>query len=146
MSKMNKNRKKWITLLVLTLVMGVILVLSVSEFFEREGGISFDGMIRAETLYIIIIFLILIPVLLGILLAVMLFGKNKESEYLHSNSLGFASYDAWLNELVTLDKTHIVDVVFDALLLAAGAYQKCIRCVDYDVVFQAVNHCYLTFW
>ena len=87
---MNKNRKKWITLLILTLVMGVILVLSVSEFFEREGGISFDGMIRAETLYIIIIFLILIPVLLGILLAVMLFGKNKESEDTSDTTVNFS--------------------------------------------------------
>ena len=80
MGKMKKNRKKWITLLLLTLVMGVILMLSVSEYFAREGEISFDGMIRAETVYIIIIFLAFIPVLLGILLALMLFSKKNASE------------------------------------------------------------------
>ena len=57
--------------------MGAILILSVYTFFEREGEISFGGLIRAETLYIIIVFLIFIPVLLGALLLVMVFVRNK---------------------------------------------------------------------
>ena len=77
MNNLTKRQKKWIALLILTLVMGIILMLSVTEFFEREGGIPFDGLIRAETLYIIIIFLAFIPVLLAALLIFIWSGKNK---------------------------------------------------------------------
>ena len=77
MRKMKKRLIALIPLLIFTLVMGAILILSVYTFFEREGEISFGGLIRAETLYIIIVFLIFIPVLLGALLLVMVFVRNK---------------------------------------------------------------------
>jgi hypothetical protein len=61
MNKLTKRQKKWIAILIVTLALGALLIFSTVKFFEREGGISFGGIIRAETFYIIVIFLILIP-------------------------------------------------------------------------------------
>ena len=79
MKKLTVRQKKWLALLIVTLVLGTILILSTIEFFEREGEISFGGLIRAETFYIIVIFLVIIPILLIWLLFTVLFGKNGKS-------------------------------------------------------------------
>ena len=78
MNKLTKRTKKWIALLIITLVLGAIIIFAVSEYFSREGEISFGGLIRAETFYVIVVFLILIPVLLGALLLAIIFGKKDD--------------------------------------------------------------------
>ena len=77
MKKHKESKKKLIILLIATLLLGSLLIFSVVKFFDREGGISFGGIIRAETFYILLIFLLLIPLLLLGLLMVLWFGKNK---------------------------------------------------------------------
>ena len=77
MKKHKQSKKKLIILLIATLLLGSLLIFSAVKFFDREGGLSFGGVIRAETFYIILIFLLFIPLLLFGLLMVLWFGKNK---------------------------------------------------------------------
>jgi len=77
MKRLNKRQKKWIKLLVLTVLVGTVLILSTIEFFNREEQIQFNGLIRTETFYIIVIFLAFIPVFLFALLLAIWFGKER---------------------------------------------------------------------
>ncbi|MBQ2686256.1 MAG: AAA family ATPase, partial [Clostridia bacterium] len=88
MNKLTKRQKKWIAILIVTLVLGALLIFSTVKFFEREGGISFGGIIRAETFYIIVIFLILIPIMLAVLLFTMLSSKNRGADKENVEILG----------------------------------------------------------
>ena len=65
--------------MVVTVILGALLIFSVSEYMDKHGPISFGGMIRTEILYVIVGILLLIPILLALLLLAMLFGKNGDS-------------------------------------------------------------------
>ncbi len=64
MSNLKPKRKKLIVLLVLAALSTAMLILSVVWYFNKSGSISFGGLIKAETLYLIISLLALIPILL----------------------------------------------------------------------------------
>ena len=78
MKRLNKRQKKWIKLLVLTLLVGAVLILSTIEFFNREEHIEFNGLIRTETFYVIVIFLAFIPIFLLALVLAIWFGKDRD--------------------------------------------------------------------
>ena len=80
MKKNTKKQKKLIFLLVLTLVIGAALVVSLSLLFDGKDNVSFNGLLRAETFYIIVIFLVFIPILLIGLLVAMWMSKGKSEE------------------------------------------------------------------
>ena len=80
MKKNTKKQKKLIFLLVLTLVIGAALVVSLSLLFDGKDNVSFHGLLRAETFYIIVIFLVFIPILLIGLLVAMWMSKGKSEE------------------------------------------------------------------
>ena len=79
---MKKKRKLalWIVLLALVFVMSVMLMLSVLNALGPDGRIDLSGLVRADTFYVIVIFLLLIPVLLVVLLCVFVFGRDKKRE------------------------------------------------------------------
>jgi len=80
MKKSFKKQKKLIFLLVLTLIVGAALIVSLVLAFDGKESLSFNGLLRSETFYIVVIFLIFIPILLVGLLLALLFGKNKSEE------------------------------------------------------------------
>ena len=80
MKKMKKSQILWLVLLIATLVLGAILIFSAVIYFNREGEVSFDGKLRAEIFYFIVIFLLMIPVLLVGLLIALLFSKKRSAE------------------------------------------------------------------
>ena len=78
---MNKKRiKKFISLLALLILVGVLLIVGVNNITDESGRLPLNGLIRAETLYIIIICLALIPILLLAMVYTVLFVKNKSEE------------------------------------------------------------------
>ncbi len=78
---MNKKRiKKFISLLALLILVGVLLIVGVNNITDESGRLPLNGLIRAETLYIIIICLALIPILLLAMVYTVLFVKNKPEE------------------------------------------------------------------
>ena len=80
MKKKRKIRLRWIFPLILTVIVGILLVYAINYSLGDAGGISFGGMVRTDTFYVIVVFLLMIPVLLGILLLAGVFGKQKKSK------------------------------------------------------------------
>ena len=72
MKKNNNRRKKWKRLLVATILVGALLLFSVIYTIQKSGGLSLIGTMRTEVLYLVGIFLLLIPVLLVVLLVSLL--------------------------------------------------------------------------
>ena len=80
---MNKNKKsKWIILIVLTAIIGVLLICALRNVIG-DGGIDFMSVDRS-ILGILTVFLIIVLLLLGALLCVILFSKN-DGETIHAN-------------------------------------------------------------
>ena len=80
---MNKNKKsKWIILIVLTAIIGVLLICALRNVIG-DGGIDFMSVDRS-ILGILTVFLIIVLLLLGALLCVILFSKN-EGDTIHAN-------------------------------------------------------------
>ena len=75
--KSNKIRNLVIFLLVLALV-GALLIASVVNFSDEDGKIPLGGMIRSETLYLLAVSLVLVPILLFLLVAVFLLAKREK--------------------------------------------------------------------
>ena len=76
MRNFRKNIKKNIILLVLAVLSIVMLIVSVVQGVGIEGHLNLKGMLRADTLYLIVAFLVAIPVLLIILLVLLLAPKK----------------------------------------------------------------------
>ena len=71
----NKNKKSkkiigLIFLLVLLIVIGCLLIAAVKNAGGEEGQIKLNGMVRSETLYVLVISLLLVPVLLFLLVGI----------------------------------------------------------------------------
>ena len=80
MKKKRRIRLRWIFPLVLLLIVGSLLVFAINYNLGSDGTISFGGLVRADTFYVIVIFLLFIPVLLTFLLAAGVFVKKKEKK------------------------------------------------------------------
>ena len=74
------KKKKWIWILVLTVVTFILLMVSIAHIIDRDGGLSLRGVIKADTLYLISWFLILIPIILAALAVVMIFGTDRRGD------------------------------------------------------------------
>ena len=72
--KNKKSRKKWIFLIVASVIVSVLLLLALDYTFKN--GIWDGGALGNETLYILIIFLVLLLLLLGALVVVLIFAKK----------------------------------------------------------------------
>ena len=84
---MNKNKKgKWIILILLTAVIGVLLIGALNKTFAN-GSTIFQTLDKS-VLGILTVFLIIVLVLLGALLCVILFAK-KEGETIHANIIAY---------------------------------------------------------
>ena len=78
MKKLTSKQKKQIFLLITTFEAGALLIYAVSKMMRPNGSLPLNGLIRSETLYIIAIFLAMIPVLLITLNLVVLFSKKEK--------------------------------------------------------------------
>ena len=86
----NENKKKkskkiigLIFLLVLLIVIGCLLIAAVKNAGGEEGQIKLNGMVRSETLYVLVISLLLVPVLLFLLVGIFILtrtGDNVEKQ------------------------------------------------------------------
>ena len=86
----NENKKKkskkiigLIFLLVLLIVIGCLLIAAVKKAGGEEGQIKLNGMVRSETLYVLVISLLLVPVLLFLLVGIFILtrtGDNAEKQ------------------------------------------------------------------
>jgi hypothetical protein len=86
---MNNNGKKntlkkkiptFILLLVILAIVGFFLISAVVRAGGESGEIPLNGLIRSETLYVLVISLVLVPVLLFLLTMVALFMDNKRDD------------------------------------------------------------------
>ncbi|MBQ3490849.1 MAG: hypothetical protein IJA86_09690, partial [Clostridia bacterium] len=78
---MKKNRKIYILLLLLMALVGGVLIYAGYSYTQNGGSISFGGILRTDHLYMILIFLIMLPILLLALFLVLLFaGKDSSKE------------------------------------------------------------------
>ena len=68
MKKTKKNQLKWSALLIVTILVGVLLILSVADYLDKNNGLSLGGAIRAEIFYVVVIFLALFLLLLLLLM------------------------------------------------------------------------------
>jgi len=75
-----KKIRNLILLLMLLVFIGAFLIIAVLNISNEEGKISLAGLIRSETLYVLAISLALVPVLLLLLAAIVLFGKKGDEE------------------------------------------------------------------
>ena len=80
MKRLKKTQKKWLILLIATLIMGAVLIASIAVYFNREGQLAFDGKLRAEMFYFILTFLLFIPLILVALLVLTLTTKKKKKQ------------------------------------------------------------------
>ena len=64
MKRLKKSQTKWLVLLIATVVLGALLITSIAIYFDREGQLLLGGQLRAEYFYLILVFLLLIPLLL----------------------------------------------------------------------------------
>ena len=74
---MNRNKIKWIILMLVVLAAGLLLAISVSNVSEDGGQMFNSGLVRSETVVIITVLSLALPILLVILLLVMAFSKSK---------------------------------------------------------------------
>ena len=94
----NKNKKSkkiiWlILLLVLLIVIGCLLITAVKNAGGEKGQIQLNGMVRSETLYILVISLLLVPVLLFLLVAVFILTRTGEGGGEQPQEIIFVSPD-----------------------------------------------------
>ena len=61
MKRITDKQKKLIILLVVVMTAGAMLIYAISSVIKQNGGLPINGLIRAETLYVIAIFLAIIP-------------------------------------------------------------------------------------
>ena len=80
MKNFNDRRKKWLAVLTLTLVLGGLLLFAVTNAIGGKTHVTFGGLLRADTFYIIALFLLLVPILLAALVVVILFVKDKPAK------------------------------------------------------------------
>ena len=80
MNEKNKKRIKMIIVWLLTLLFGGLLILAIKRNVGKSGAISLGGMLRTETIYLLAIFLAMIPILLVFLLLVKLFVKQEPEQ------------------------------------------------------------------
>ena len=75
-----EKKKKWIWTLVLTVVTFILLMVSIVFTVDREGSLPLWGIMKADTLYLISFFLVLIPIILAALAVVMIFASDKRKD------------------------------------------------------------------
>ena len=61
---MKKSKKNWILLLCAVIAAGGLLIFSLTQLIGADGKLPLSGLIRADLLYIIAVFLIMIPIFL----------------------------------------------------------------------------------
>ena len=74
---MKRSYIKWIVLLVIIFAAGFLLTVSVLDMLEKNQKILANGIVGNESMIILLVLMISIPVLLIALLLVLLFAKNK---------------------------------------------------------------------
>ena len=74
------NFRRWIILLLLTLESGALLLYALYTKVGIDGSLSTQGLIRKEVLYVIAVFLAIIPVLLMVLFIAWLIGRRKNAK------------------------------------------------------------------
>ena len=72
---MNRKSIKWIILMLIIIAVGVLLAYSISNYISKDGGLFTQGVVRSETVTIVMVLLFGVPILLVILLFVMAFVK-----------------------------------------------------------------------
>ena len=75
-----EKKKKWIWTLVLTVVTFILLMVAIVVTVDREGSLPLWGVMKADTLYLISFFLVLIPIILAALAVVMIFATDKRTD------------------------------------------------------------------
>ena len=91
-NKKAKRIKKLILLLVLLTFIGIFLITAVMSISDENGMIPLTGLIRSETLYVLALSLVLVPVLLLLLSGVVIFSR-KSSEDEEERTITFVTAD-----------------------------------------------------
>ena len=77
MKNVKKNRKLYITLLLLMFLIGAALIYAGYTYIKSGSNVSFGGAMRADQLTMLIVFLVMIPILLlALTVAVLIFGRR----------------------------------------------------------------------
>ena len=72
-----KRKSKWIVMLIAVVLIGALLAFAITQNSGSEGGIFENGLVRSDSMTVIIILMILIPLLILCLILTMIFGKEK---------------------------------------------------------------------
>ena len=73
---MKRSSIKWIVLLSIIALAGILLTVSISGLFGEGSGLLENGIVHSEAVIILIILMVAVPVLLIVLIIVLAFGKN----------------------------------------------------------------------
>ncbi|MBR5187058.1 MAG: hypothetical protein IKW18_01190, partial [Clostridia bacterium] len=77
MKNVKKNRKLYITLLLLMFLIGAALIYAGYTYIKSGSNVSFGDAMRADQLTMLIVFLVMIPILLlALTVAVLIFGRR----------------------------------------------------------------------
>ncbi len=72
-----KSKIKWILMLIAVVLIGALLAFAIAENSVNDGGLLENGLVRSDSMTVIIILMILIPILLLSLIITIIFGKEK---------------------------------------------------------------------
>ena len=80
MKRLKKIQKKWLILLLIVLVVGVLMLVSVSRYFSSGGTLPLAQLLPADTQKLLALLLLALPVLLLLLLGVVLLVRDKDED------------------------------------------------------------------
>ena len=110
---------KWILLLVPVLVLGALIAIALNSYATATNGQLLYGLIRSDTMYVLAIFLLLIPVLLFILLLAILFSKDKTETIKATIEGGTLKTDATASPATAVAKAEEEEVTERFCMLSA---------------------------